>query len=87
MKKEKAKFLAKKMGMEDKDMGYAEEEEKETEDYSMPIKEAVKEHERLVKILRTGSKAELLKEADAQEKELKEKILGGKEEKDEGYKK
>lgn len=73
----KQKFLMKKMGM--KDESDARENENETETYEMDKQEAIIEHKNLVKLLRTGTKAELLKEADEQEKELKEKILGGKE--------
>lgn len=39
----------------------------------MPIDEFVQEHEDLVEILRTGSREELLAEADKQEQELEEK--------------
>ena len=79
----KTKFIAKKAGVDEKEIGYEAEEEKEKEFYKMPIKEAVEEHERLVKVLKSGSRAELLKEANIQEKELKSEILGGKEEKNE----
>lgn len=70
----KQKFINKKVGKEEVD----EENEKET--YEMEKQEAIDEHQRLIKLLRTGSKAELLKEADEQEKELNEKILGDNEE-------
>lgn len=72
MKTAKDKFIAKKMGNED--------EEDDLEMYEMEKDDAIEEHKRLIKILRTGSKEEQLKEADAQEKELNEKILGDKEE-------
>lgn len=72
----KQKFMMKKMGVKDEsDVG---ENENETETYEMDKKEAITEHQNLIKILRSGNKAELAKEADEQEKELKEKILGGK---------
>ena len=72
MKTAKDKFLAKKMG--------EEEDDTDAETYEMDKEDAIEEHKRLVKLLRTGSKEELLKEADAQEKELNEKILGDNEE-------
>jgi hypothetical protein len=66
----KQKFVAKKMGKE-----VEEEDDDEKETYEMEKSEAISEHKRLVKLLRTGSKAELLKEALEQEKELNDKIL------------
>ena len=40
----------------------------------MSLKDFVKEHKTLVKILRTGTKKQRLKEAMKQQKELKQKI-------------
>lgn len=40
--------------------------------YSMPISEFIDEHKRLIKILREGSREELLAEAKKQEEELEE---------------
>jgi len=40
------------------------------ETYSMPLEDMLEEHVELIKILRSGSRDELLKEADDQEKEL-----------------
>jgi hypothetical protein len=53
-------------------------EKKEEEEYEMPKSEAISEHKRLVKVLRTGDKKALLKEAERQEKEL-QKIIKGEE--------
>lgn len=55
-----------------------QEKETEEEEYEMPMSEAVAEHKRLVKVLRSGNKKALLKEADIQEKELN-KILSNEE--------
>jgi hypothetical protein len=44
----------------------------EEEEVKMTLKEFRKEHVRLLRILRTGTKAEQLKEAEDQEKEMKE---------------
>ena len=65
MKTQKDKFVAKKLG----------EEEDDDETYEMPLQDAIEEHHRLIKVLRTGSKEEQMKEADAQEKELNDEIL------------
>ena len=40
------------------------------ETYSMDLEDFIEEHVELIKILRSGSRDELLKEADDQEKEL-----------------
>lgn len=40
--------------------------------YSMPLDEFIEEHKRLIKILREGSREELLAEAKKQEEELEE---------------
>jgi hypothetical protein len=69
MKTAKDKYVMKKMGVD-------AEDKNESDTYEMPRQEAMDEHKRLIKILRTGSKAEQLKEADAQEKELNEYISG-----------
>lgn len=47
------------------------------DDYEMPRKEAIKEHERLVKVLRSGNTKLQNEEANEQEKELS-KIIKGK---------
>ena len=54
---------------------------KDSKTYSMPMDEFVNEHTRLIKILREGSREELLAEAESQEEEL-EKVNGEKEESD-----
>ena len=55
-----------------------EQGKKEVEEYEMPLSEAISEHKRLVKVLRSGNKKSLLKEADIQEKELN-KIMSNEE--------
>jgi uncharacterized protein YqeY len=45
---------------------------KEKEVYTMPLEEFIDEHKDLIKILREGSREELLAEADEQESELEE---------------
>lgn len=47
-----------------------EEDEEEDDEIEMSKDEFIKEHERLIKILRNGNDAELKAEADKQEKEL-----------------
>lgn len=47
---------------------------KKMDEYEMPRSEAIAEHKRLVRVLRSGTRAEQLKEADIQERELR-KIL------------
>lgn len=64
MKTAKNKFIAKQLG-----------EDEDDETYEMDKKEAIDEHHRLIKVLRTGSKDEQLKEADRQEEELNNEIL------------
>lgn len=51
-----------------------EEVEEDEEDYEMPRKEAVAEHQRLISVLRSGDKKAQLAEAQRQEKELKKII-------------
>lgn len=43
-----------------------------SKDVTMPIEEFCKEHKNLIKILREGSREELLAEAEKQEEELEE---------------
>ena len=45
---------------------------KEKEVYTMPLEEFIDEHRDLIKILREGSREELLAEAEEQEDELEE---------------
>ena len=45
---------------------------KEDTEYSMPLDEFIEEHKKLIKILREGSREELLAEAESQEEELEE---------------
>ena len=75
---EKAKFMNKKLG---KPME-AEEENESEDSYEMPREQAITEHQRLIKVLRTGTKAEQMKEADLQEAELKKIIDDNEEEED-----
>lgn len=45
---------------------------KEDEVYTMSLDEFVSEHKKLIKVLREGTRAELIAEAKRQEEELKE---------------
>lgn len=45
---------------------------KDSEIYTMPVSEFIDEHKSLIKILREGSREELLAEANKQEEELEE---------------
>ena len=58
-----------------KEVYSAVEKDKENEPssgiYSMPLQDFIDEHTKLIKILREGSRDELLSEANDQEKELK----------------
>jgi len=45
---------------------------KDSEIYSMPLNDFIKEHKKLIGILREGSREELLAEAKEQESELEE---------------
>ena len=49
-----------------------EKVEEDVEEYEMDKTEAIEEHENLVKVLREGSREELLAEAEKQEEELEE---------------
>jgi len=49
-------------------------QEEPEEEYEMPRSEAIAEHKRLVKVLRSGDKKAQVKEAELQEKEL-QKIM------------
>lgn len=51
-----------------------EEENDEEEKYEMPFAEAIEEHKRLIKVLRSGDVKLQKQEADTQEKELKKII-------------
>ena len=69
MKTAKNKFIAKQLGNGE------EEDDTDAETYEMNKQEAIEEHYRLIKVLRTGSKEEQLKEADRQEEELNGETL------------
>ncbi len=58
--------------MEIKKLYDEKREEKGKEEVSMPVKKFIKEHKNLIKILREGSRGELLEEAKKQEDELSE---------------
>jgi hypothetical protein len=49
---------------------YKEVESEKDDSVTMELKDFIAEHKNLLKILRNGSKKELLAEADSQEKEL-----------------
>lgn len=55
-----------------KEVEKEKENEIKNEVYTMPLKDFIEEHRKLVKILREGSREELLAEAEEQCKELKE---------------
>lgn len=64
----KEKYVAKALGKPEAD--------DDKDEYEMPRADAIEEHVNLIRILRTGSKAEQMAEADKQEKEL-QKIKSG----------
>ena len=67
-KNAKQKFVESQM----KNKGIKIDEQEDEEEDEMTPEQFIAEHERLIKILRSGTKAEQLEEADKQEKELEE---------------
>ena len=67
-KNAKQKFVESQM----KNKGIKIDEQDSEEEDEMTPEEFINEHERLIKILRSGTKEEQLAEADKQEKELEE---------------
>lgn len=64
-------LLKKATQEEDDDTEENDEQESEEENYEMPKDEAITEHERLIKVLKSGDKTLQMAEAKIQEKELK----------------